>query len=310
MSVALVVALTASLPFHLASVFLFAEAAFGLVAAPLRHRHFSRAGGANSSNSNGGSPGDEDDVGGDWLRNGLAALRALLDPSEAHAELLRDGGGKWFEGHWSGQAASELGHENVAEFLSYSLFARRLGGGAAGGGGAGAAAPGGLLRKAASQFIAALGLDIAAGTPHNPEASFIAHTEAPLVSAYRPLTFYLLTEAVAGWNHLKLTRTQGFKLAAVSDVATYYVKAPSAGSSDADVTPPVVFLHGIGLGLAPYTGFLRRVEAQHPGRTVIAVQYKHVSMRLTSRIPTVAEVADDVAAFLADRVGPGCAACG
>ena len=66
--------------------------------------------------------------------------------------------------------------------------------------------------------------------------------------------------------------------------------------------PPVVFLHGIGLGLAPYTGFLQRVIAQHPNRTVIAVQYKHVSMRLTSRIPTVTDVADDVAAFLADRV--------
>ena len=130
MSVALVVALTASLPFHLASALLFAEVAFGLVAAPLRHRHFSKAGGANNrSNSDGSSPGDEDGDGAAWLRNGLAALQSLLDPCEAHAELLRDGGGKWFEGHWSGQAASELGHENVAEFLSYSLFARRLGGG-------------------------------------------------------------------------------------------------------------------------------------------------------------------------------------
>ncbi len=67
----------------------------------------------------------------------------------------------------------------------------------------------------------------------------------------------------------------------------------------------MVFLHGIGLGLAPYTGFLDRVSASSlssggagSGRTVIAVQYKHVSMRLTSQIPSATEVADDVAAVV------------
>ena len=158
-----------------------------------------------------------------------------------------------------------------------------------------------MLQKAASQFVNALGLDIGGADSkeslHNPDATFIAHTEAPLVSAYRPLTFYLLTEAIAAWSHLKLSR-QGFKLTKNSKIAAYYISEAPVASSE----PPVVFLHGIGLGLAPYTGFLKRVVAQHPGRTVIAVQYKHVSMRLTSRIPTVTEVADDVAAFLADRV--------
>ena len=92
--------------------------------------------------------------------------------------------------------------------------------------------------------------------------------------------------------------SQGFRLAASSSIASYYISEPKEDSG----APPLIFLHGIGLGLAPYTGFLKRIVAQHPGRTVIAVQYKHVSMRLTSRIPTVTDLADDVAAFLADRV--------
>lgn len=65
---------------------------------------------------------------------------------------------------------------------------------------------------------------------------------------------------------------------------------------------PIVILHGIGLGLAPYTAFIKRIQAEHPERTIIAVQYKHVSMRLTSHIPTATEVADDVAMFLREQV--------
>ncbi|PNH10710.1 hypothetical protein TSOC_002507 [Tetrabaena socialis] len=66
--------------------------------------------------------------------------------------------------------------------------------------------------------------------------------------------------------------------------------------------PPLVFLHGIGLGLAPYLRLLRRTVAAGGGRRVVyAVQYKHVSMRLTTTIPAPHEVAADVAAFLAGQ---------
>lgn len=205
MSVAVVVGLTTSLPGHLSLLLLAAEAAFGLVVAPLRHRHLSRG------NSSGGSRDvDPDGDGSAWLRSGMAALQALLDPSEAHAELVRAEGGKWLSGHWSHQA-NELGHRNIADFLSYSIFARRDPAVASTSVSASASpsASGGsfCLKKAASQFIHALGLDIPEDS-HNPDAAFIAHTEAPLVSAYRPLTFYLLTEAIAAWSHLKLTKQQ------------------------------------------------------------------------------------------------------
>jgi pimeloyl-ACP methyl ester carboxylesterase len=65
-----------------------------------------------------------------------------------------------------------------------------------------------------------------------------------------------------------------------------------------------VFLHGIGLGLAPYLGFLSRMAAAADAspeggrRTLVAVQYRHVSMRLSRHIPTAVEVARDVEAFL------------
>lgn len=51
---------------------------------------------------------------------------------------------------------------------------------------------------------------------------------------------------------------------------------------------PVVFLHGVGAGLLPYIPFLLRVTAL--GRPVMAVEYKHLSMRWTDFIPTAPQV--------------------
>ena len=89
----------------------------------------------------------------------------------------------------------------------------------------------------------------------------------------------------------------------------------------------VVVLHGIGLGLAPYLRLLARLASaalcigsgkeqqrssdgqpaplsirRRPWR-VVAVQYRHVSMRLTRRIPAAEEVAADVIHHLRRQVG-------
>lgn len=50
----------------------------------------------------------------------------------------------------------------------------------------------------------------------------------------------------------------------------------------------MVFLHGVGAGLLPYIPFLLRVTAL--GRPVLAVEYKHLSMRWTDFIPTAPQV--------------------
>ncbi|KAG2495334.1 hypothetical protein HYH03_006604 [Edaphochlamys debaryana] len=200
------------------------------------------------------------------------------------------------------------------------------------------------------------------------EPRLFAAAADPLSASYRPLAFYLLTEAIAGASHVALT-AMGFTPAPTpAGAATVYVwtppsqrrppvpprrwgsaaRAPAApvqaegmgaagatrqdavGSIDAAaagdapetkgeeagecvpeagegqvegaVQEPLLFLHGIGLGLAPYLRLLgRTVAAAGGGRAVYAVQYKHVSMRLCAHIPAPHEVAADVAAFLAQR---------
>ena len=130
--VVLVVALASLVPFPVGASLLALEAAFGFAFVPLRHRQLSQYG-----KHSGGPAGeaslssDESDIEEDiysaasrqasWLSSGLGALRALLDPSEPEAELVRRDGGRWFEGHLEGGVrASDLGLNNVVDFLSYS----------------------------------------------------------------------------------------------------------------------------------------------------------------------------------------------
>lgn len=58
--------------------------------------------------------------------------------------------------------------------------------------------------------------------------------------------------------------------------------------ASSDHLHPIVFLHGVGAGLLPYIPFLLRVAAL--GRPVMAVEYKHLSMRWTDFIPTAPQV--------------------
>ena len=63
---------------------------------------------------------------------------------------------------------------------------------------------------------------------------------------------------------------------------------------------PVVFLHGVGLGILPYVDFVCSLVCT--GHPVVVVEYRHVAMRLCWRIPTCSEVAEHVVAIL-DKIG-------
>lgn len=63
---------------------------------------------------------------------------------------------------------------------------------------------------------------------------------------------------------------------------------------------PIVFLHGVGLGILPYLDFVCSLVCT--GHPVVIVEYRHVAMRLCWKIPSCSEVADNVMTIL-DRVG-------
>ncbi|PNH09053.1 hypothetical protein TSOC_004392 [Tetrabaena socialis] len=172
---------------------------------------------------------------------------------------------------------------------------------------------------AAADFAAAAAVAAAAAAtdPTDEDVRLLAPSADPLQASYRPLVFYLITEAVAAATHVALLLA-GFRAQPTPNgTATVYAWRPTAAATVAATATaaavpttavpvpgeeeqvPLVFLHGIGLGLAPYLRLLGRLVVASGGRrAVYAVQYKHVSMRLTARIPAPHEVATDVAAFL------------
>ncbi len=135
----------------------------------------------------------------------------------------------------------------------------------------------------------------------------------PVRASYRPLTFYLVMEALAGWTHCQLTGMGFTAVDLPGGTATVYEWCPAAnagkheygseaGEGQQDDTEPLVFMHGIGVGLAPYLPMLARIlKATGGRRRVYALQFRHVSMRLCASIPEPHEVAADVAAFLTRR---------
>lgn len=251
-----------------------------------------------------------------------ALLQKLLDPAEGHLPLLRGGQllAHWFQGGLLPHQLDQAALVTLLEHLLLPGWARN--------------SP--VVAEQLRAWAATLGH--ALGLPHDDSTSattaaasgvaegvsgsskkVLAPCADPLVMAYRPLLFYLLTESVAAASHVALSALRFGSASTPRSTATVYdshsSSSPSPTSSprastasgskagsrspDADEAEVVVFLHGIGLGLAPYVPFLARLaERAGRGRRVVAVQFKHVSMRLTSVIPSPQEIAADVIEYL------------
>ncbi|WIA17545.1 hypothetical protein OEZ85_014374 [Tetradesmus obliquus] len=134
----------------------------------------------------------------------------------------------------------------------------------------------------------------------NPDLQYLDHLQEPLKAHYRPLAFYLFCEGMAAAKHAMLLAAafKGHSYGAY----TYYTynlptewQAAHGQLASRDHLHPIIFLHGVGAGLLPYIPFLLRTTAL--GRPLLAVEYKHLSMRWTDHIPTAPEVARDMSAM-------------
>ncbi|GLC40684.1 hypothetical protein PLESTM_001101400 [Pleodorina starrii] len=169
-----------------------------------------------------------------------------------------------------------------------------------------------------------------------PGLRFMAHMTEPLPHFYRPWVFYAAMEAMAWINHCMLMgagfqrmtwqhppppprqRRQQSQAAAVApggdgeaeedaedghpDDHYYYVAnmpaaATGGGGDGGSAAVPIVFLHGVGMGLMPYLRLLVALAAT--GAPVIAFELKHISQRWTSgQPPSMQRLAGDVVSAL------------
>lgn len=130
---------------------------------------------------------------------------------------------------------------------------------------------------------------------HNDEVQCIKVTIDPIVSVHRPLLWYLIVAIVDSITSLGLLFS-GFRHYTMRNWFLYFplrILAPLSRHSPSTqlsywyrphrstTKPPIVFLHGIGIGLWPYGPFLRECIKADPDVGIIAIENLHISMRIS-----------------------------
>ncbi|EGN95777.1 hypothetical protein SERLA73DRAFT_95386, partial [Serpula lacrymans var. lacrymans S7.3] len=133
-------------------------------------------------------------------------------------------------------------------------------------------------------------------TGYNKEARCMRLTLDPVEMLHRPLVWYLIVSFVDHMTFLKLyylgfrhynptSWFRSFPLRAftflsrksVDDRLSYWYRPHRSKTK-----LPILFLHGIGIGLYPYTPFLSELASQDPDVGILAIEFLPISTRITS----------------------------
>lgn len=134
-----------------------------------------------------------------------------------------------------------------------------------------------------------------------PSASKAAATAALLRTARLALTQQQLLQpmreaAKAAAAAAAASAAAGPSSTPATSAATETGTVPSSGSvgeAKQYDKPPIVVLHGLGIGLLPYQRLLDELAAACPDRRLVVLEYKHVAMRLTTQVPRWASQAQE-----------------
>jgi pimeloyl-ACP methyl ester carboxylesterase len=156
-----------------------------------------------------------------------------------------------------------------------------------------------------------------------PEA-FMFHTKETLGAMHQPLMFTAWVHGVSGIC-AAILKVWGFKRYTASNGCSYWINAPMAqeddwvfarrdaaaaragdvdrpiltgcGVDDVDeeVAKPIIFVHGLGVGLAPYLPNIAQLLRSKPGRKIALLSLPHISMRATPKVPEIDAMVDTVA---------------
>jgi len=150
------------------------------------------------------------------------------------------------------------------------------------------------LRDALRLLKESAGVDAPPG--YNAELRFRSHLWNALPGVHFPLAFYTFMEVLGCLSHVGLI-LGGFTKRTHDDL-TYFVHGlpaqehPQPYSDSRPGKVPIVFMHGIGIGLLPYLGWVQKLRQM--GHPLIVIECRHISMRLNFSTPTV----DDTVSLL------------
>lgn len=204
---------------------------------------------------------------GDAQLRGIQALKNKhIDESEAgkRRERLRS----WF----FFAPIEDIHEDNVREWLAWAFAGRKL--------------DDAKQDKKCIQLIdeglemVKLGLNWPNVKPgYNPKVRAIRLTLDPIRVISRPLGFYVVTNYVTYATIAWLYAMHGFRFER-SGRCDFLVKKPESGTSPSKRSLPIVFLHGLGIGLGQYIPMLTQL-ARHKDGVVILLQ-PHISTAIFS----------------------------
>ena len=156
---------------------------------------------------------------------------------------------------------------------------------------------------------------------------FMFHTKEKLGALHQPLLFTAWVNAVAGVSGVVLYGW-GFRLHHGENGCAYWcnapvvvedwkrVKMPTAtrktrygkgidtrpilcgdndpSEDDGEEIKPIIFIHGLGVGLAPYLPHIAQLLRSKPGRKIALLTLPHISMRAAPRVPELDDMVDTV----------------
>ncbi|KAF9642716.1 alpha/beta-hydrolase [Thelephora ganbajun] len=154
---------------------------------------------------------------------------------------------------------------------------------------------------------------------HDPMIKPIRVTLDPVHTTHRPLVWYLLVALVDTFSFLILC-TLGFKHHNSGSIFHVFPPRPFTIFSNSSPVPlpywyrphrsntksPVLFLHGIGIGLQPYLPFIRELSKEDPDLGIIIVEILPICNRITrpplDREATCLSISQILATHNLDRV--------
>jgi len=183
-------------------------------------------------------------------------------------------------GWFRGAAPGDIWRGNVEQWLAWAFFQRRW-----------AELSPDEVKEVAERIAtmeARLGRRFAPG--YNRRIRSMRVTLDPLAIYYKPLGYYVFLRLL-NEGYGCVLRCQGFRRYVAGQHAYWYW--PGRAGPDA---LPLLFLHGIGVGLAPYASFVNDLRAQ--GHPVFLVELPHISSQFVEAVPSMDATVADIETLL------------
>lgn len=234
---------------------------------------------------------------GNFLKRTLSAqdreaMERLVDDAEVLALKQAEISG-WFLQRrtlqrWPISRLTEIGQENLNEFLAWAFFH---------------CDPDEIPRERQEEYqqlvkesIEWSGLSFVEG--YNTEVQVMRLTLDRIRSEHRPLVYYAVTGLVLPFVAGVFLQSWGFR-EHKSGTLPYWRRPARDVVPGGPGLPPLVFCHGIGVGVFQYLNFIGMLSERCSDRTIFLVSLPHISTRIKADVPSSGEMVASLTDMLA-----------